>query len=200
MFYWLIYILLFLPLKICFPTRVIGRKNLPKGKAIFAPNHQTLFDSPILLCSLHRRMYWLMKKELFENKLLGACLKGMGGIKVDRGKADIEAIKKVLFVLNKKNKPVTIFPTGTRNSSPEEINDIKNGVAMFSVKTNSPIIPMMFIKKPRFFHFNTLVIGKPLDLSKYEGRKADKELYNEISLDLENAMQDLLKQYSKESK
>lgn len=197
MFFWIILLIIFLPVKIFLPTRVIGRKNLPKGKAIYASNHQTNVDIMVIACGIFRRMYALGKAELFSNKFTSWFLRGIGCIKVQRGQADIEAVKNVLTVLKKKQKPVVIFPSGTRNSSPEEVENLKNGVAMFSIKAQAPIIPMVLIKKPRIFCLNKLVIGEPLDLSKYEGRPANKELYNEIVEDLQKAMENLIATHTK---
>lgn len=189
--------IIFIPIKLFFPTIVKGRKNLPKGKAIYASNHQTNFDIMVLACGLYRRIYALGKAELFKNKFISWFLRGIGCVKINRGTADIEAVKNVYTVLKKKQKPIVIFPTGTRNSSPDEVQDIKNGVAMFSVKTHSPIVPMVLIKKPVPFRINKLVIGKPLDLSKYEGMPANKELYAQISQDLSVAMEQLIEQNTK---
>lgn len=200
MLFYIVLILIYLPIKIIFPTIVKGRKNLPKGKAIYAPNHQTNFDIMIIACGLYKRMYALGKAELFTNKLTSWFLKGIGCIKINRGTADIDAVKNVFTVLKKKQKPVVIFPTGTRNSSPEEVQDLKNGVAMFSVKTQSPIIPMVMIKKPIPFRINKLIIGEPLDLSKYEGKPTNKELYDQISQDLSEAMEKLIQDNAKKKK
>lgn len=197
MLFYIVLALIFLPVKILFPTIVKGRKNLPKGKAIYASNHQTNFDIMVIGCGLYRRIYALGKAELFKNKFVSWFLRGIGCVKINRGTADIEAVKNVFTILKKKQKPIVIFPTGTRNSSPEEVQDVKNGVAMFSVKTQSPIVPMVLIKKPRMFCLNKFVIGKPLDLSKYEGLPATKELYDQISQDLTHAMEQLIEKNTK---
>lgn len=200
MLFYIVLAIIFIPIKLLFPTIVKGRKNLPKGKAIYASNHQTNFDIMVLACGLYRRIYALGKAELFKNKFISWFLRGIGCVKINRGTADIEAVKNVYTILKKKQKPIVIFPTGTRNSSPDEVQDIKNGVAMFSVKTQSPIVPMVLIKKPVPFRINKLVIGKPLDLSKYEGMPANKELYAQISQDLSLAMEELIEQNTKKKK
>lgn len=200
MLFYIVLAIIFIPIKLLFPTIVKGRKNLPKGKAIYASNHQTNFDIMVLACGLYRRIYALGKAELFKNKFISWFLRGIGCVKINRGTADIEAVKNVYTILKKKQKPIVIFPTGTRNSSPDEVQDIKNGVAMFSVKTQSPIVPMVLIKKPVPFRINKLVIGKPLDLSKYEGMPANKELYAQISQDLSSAMEQLIEQNTKKKK
>lgn len=198
--FWIVYILIWLPVKIFFPTRIIGRKNLQKGKGLYACNHQCWADIPILAVAVNRRVYALAKKELCNTKIKNWFFTGIGCIPIDRKEADISSIKAVINVLKHKNKPILIFPQGHRMSSPDELENIKNGVSMFSIKTQSPIYPIVMVKKPRFFVPNKLIIGKPLDLSKYEGRKADKELYSEISQDLTVAMQELLDNNTKKSK
>lgn len=200
MLFWIVLIIVFLPITIFLPTRIVGRKNLPKGKAIYACNHQTNADIFVIGTKLRKRIYALAKAEIFKSKISNWFFKGIGGVKINRGKADIQAIKDVLTVLNKKQKPIVIFPTGTRNSSPEEVQDAKNGVAMFALKSKSPIIPMVLIKKPRIFRFNKLVVGKPLDLSKYENMPATKEVYAEISKDLVDAMEKLINENTKPQK
>lgn len=200
MLFYIVLFLIYLPVKIFLPTIVKGRKNLPKGKAIYACNHQTNLDIAVIACGCYKRLYALGKAELYKNKLATWFLNGIGCIKINRGKADITAVKNVLTVLTKKQKPIVIFPTGTRNSSPEEVQDIKNGVAMFSVKAQAPIVPMVLLKKPCLFRLNKLVIGEPLDLSKYDGRPVCKELYDEISNDLMLAMEKLLMDNKKKHK
>ena len=191
--FWFILSLLFLPMTIFYPTKVIGKKNRIKEKCIIACNHQTLLDVPILAVKYNKRIYALSKKELFKNKFVSWFLRKIGAIPVDRNGADIDAIKSVLNVLNKKNKPILIFPSGTRKSSPEEVEGLKNSVAMFALKTDSPIVPVVFVKKPKMFRRNKLIIGEPLNIDEYKGKKG-KEVYQEISEKLSLEMKRLIKE------
>lgn len=79
MFLTLCLIILYIPLLIIFPTRVTGKKNIPKkGRVIFCTNHQTLADPVIIAYKLTRRRFkYMAKKPLFKNKLLGPILKGL---------------------------------------------------------------------------------------------------------------------------
>ena len=62
-----------------------------------------------------------------------------------------ESIKEVLRQL-KKGKHVCIFPQGTRMQNPQiEEGSAKEGVAMFSIRTGTPVVPMMFTKKIKMF-------------------------------------------------
>ena len=192
MLFWIILSILWLPVRLLLPTKLIGKENLIKGKSIYACNHQSNFDIVVLAVRLYTKIYALGKAELNKNKFIAWFLRNINMISVNRGQADIKAVKSCLRVLKEENKPLVIFPTGTRTSNAEEVENLKNGVAMFSIKAQAPIVPMVFVRKNKLFRRNRFVIGKPLDLSKYEGRKPDKELFKEISDDLSQAMQKLL--------
>ena len=177
--------ILFIPLIFIVPVRVLGKKNLNrKGRVILACNHQSLLDGVIIAHKLcfRRRFRFMAKKSLFKNKLGSAFFKSIGLYPVDRGGNDIQAVKQTLRLLNNE-KAVCIFPEGTRLKS-DETNEIKNGTAMFALKTGSPIVPAFIIKKPKAFCFNTMILGEAFNLSEMEefkGKKIDKELLNKAS-------------------
>lgn len=197
MLYWFFYVLFFLPIRILYPTKIYGKRNLIKHKSIWACNHQTLLD-PVLVCFYsNSRAYALAKKEIFSNKFKNWFYTKIGGIKVDRGTADITAVKNVLNVLKKKDKPVLVFPTGTRMKDVNEVTELKNGVAMFGLKAQAKIVPIMFLNRPKMFHLTKIVVGKPIDLSNYYDQKPSKELLSKISEDLSVKMEELLNFNSK---
>lgn len=155
---------MWLPLKIVYPTHVIGRHNVPKkGKLIFSANHQTLNDPIIVFGNIHRKFNFMAKAPLFEKKPMNWFLRKMGAYPVHNKKNDITAVKYTLKLL-KNNEPIVIFPEGMRIKSSES-NEIKHGVANFAIKTKTPIVPAVFIKKTNAFVPNTLIIGEPFDLS-----------------------------------
>lgn len=186
MFFYICLTILFIPLLIIYPCRVIGRKNLPKkGRFILAPNHQTLNDPIIIAAKLtsRRRFRFMAKAPLFKNKFFGAIMRGFGAYPVDNKSAtDINAVKTTLSHL-KKERAVCIFPEGARLVSSES-NQLKHGVAMFAFKTNSPIVPAFFVRKTNAFVPNTLIIGKPIELhnmEQFKDRKVDKDVLEEAS-------------------
>ncbi len=184
MIFYIILIIAFIPCCLIFPTKLVGKKNLPKkGKVILACNHQSNCDAPILIYKLSkRRIYFMAKEELFKNKFFGWFLKKMGAFSVKRGANDINAIKTTLTHL-KKGHAVCLFPEGSRLVSSEK-NELKNGTAMMALKTASPIVPTYFIKKTKPFTKNILVLGKPFVLNEMEmfkDKKIDKELLDEAS-------------------
>ena len=193
--YWFLKIVSWLPVRIMYPMRVVNRKNFIKGKSIVIGNHQSNAD-PILIWSLFwRPMNYMAKKELFSNKPLAWFMKKMDCIPVDRAKVDLSSIKTGLRVLNE-NKTLVIFPEGTRKDDSFS-EDIKNGTAMFAVKTGAPIVPMYFVKKPRLFCFNKLVIGEPIYLSEEILADKSKENIEKVSMLIESKMLEMKNTYCK---
>lgn len=178
---------------ILFPVKKVGKKNLKqlKGKNyIVSCNHMSNNDAPVLDIKFGKKYYFLAKKELFNNKFNSAFMTGLGAIKVDRQKVEPSSIKQVIRLLNK-NKNVCIFPQGTRTKSPQIADgSAKEGVAMFSIRTNTPVVPMMYSKKLKPFHRVKLYIGEPLypDAS----RKGDKGYTAEFANLIVQKMNELL--------
>ena len=174
-----------------FPTRVKGRKNLSKGKAIMVCNHQSNLDPMLISLLIWKQPYFLAKQELFKNKFLSKFFLHIGAIPVNRSNVGVSTIKDVLKTLNKE-KRVVIFPEGTRKKlSLEESESLKNGAAMFALKSQSNVIPMYFTKKPGFLRFTKLVIGEPINLEKYHNEKSTRENIAIVGEEIKNAMLEL---------
>lgn len=179
MIFYLTVIILVIPLFLIYPTRVRGRRNVPrKGRMIFCCNHQSNIDVPLVAVKLIRRRFNYMAKEsLFKNKVIGWYLKKLGGYPINRATTDLSAIKRTLGLL-KDEKAVCIFPEGARLKT-EDQGDLQDGAIIFALKTNSPIVPACIIKKPKPFIFNKMVIGEAFNLSEMEefkGKKLSPEL------------------------
>ena len=178
-FYRLSWLLVWLPLRILTPLRTIGKKNLPKGKAILACNHQSNWDAVLIFSYRWDRPYVLAKHTLFKNKLVGKVMRSYGGIPVNREEVSISTIKEVIKALNSE-KHLLIFPQGTRMNEMDG-ESVKNGLAMFALKTKSPIVPMWYVRKPGIFRFNKLLIGEPFELTEFYGQKPTKEVLDKAS-------------------
>ena len=190
MFYNIMFGIIWFLAKIFYPTKLVGKENLQKDKCIYACNHQSNVDSFLAVLKVKNKPNILAKKELFKNKFSAWFFTKLKGIPVSRGEADIGAIKKVLSVL-KNNEQLLVFPQGTRKEDAEDMTALKNGTAMFALKGKCPIVPMMFMKKPRIFRRNTLVIRKPIYLDEYYEEKPTKETYEKVSNILTDKMEKL---------
>lgn len=176
MFFYISRFFAWLPLAICYPTKIIGRKNLPKGKAILTVNHTSNMDIVLLLANLHEKKYTLAKKELFKNKFVEGVLKSYGAISIDREGTDIKAIKQSLKLLNN-GKKLIIFPEGTRNKNDDisKMGELKTGTAMIAIKSKTPIVPIWISKRPKAFRKTVIKIGKPFELNDFYGVKLTEE-------------------------
>ena len=165
MIFWICFSIIFIPMIIFFPIKRVGKKNLKelKGKNyIVSCNHMSNFDPVLLDIKIGKKFRFLAKKELFKNKFGAFFLRSYGGVPVDRKNVDPTSIKETLRLIQK-GKKVAIFPQGTRKPTPIiEDGSAKEGVAMFSIRTGTPVVPMMFSRKIKPFRFVKLYIGKPI--------------------------------------
>ena len=195
MIFWICFWIIFLPMVIIFPIKKVGKKNLKelKGKNyIVACNHMSNMDAIMLDIKFFKKYRYLAKKELFEKKFNRAFLRALGAVPVDRSQADPKAIKEI-FRLIGDNKKIAIFPQGTRAKTVHiEEGSAKEGVAMFAIRTNTPVLPMMYDRKLKPFRRTKLIIGKPIFPD--ETRKKDKEYLTEFANHIIAEMNALLPQ------
>lgn len=195
--YWFYWALAYLPFHIFYPTKVIGRKNLPskKQKAILACNHTSNLDIAVVNTRLYARPYTLAKHTLFKNKFMAMLMHSLGAIEVNRNELGLSTVKKVLKIL-KENHWLIMFPEGTRNNvSEDEQLSLKGGLAMFSIKSGAPIVPMWLMKKPKFLRRNVLLIGKPFYLNQFEGQRLNSEVIAQATVIISQKMHELRDDY-----
>ena len=160
-------------LKMTWPTKIINKEkfNIPQG-AIVICNHLSKVDGLLVTRFFKKELHILIKKEAFEeSKISNWFLRKCGGIPVNRGNNDLEVVKTTLRLL-KNDKKVVIFPEGTRNrTGTTDMLEFHDGVAMFAVKTQKPIIPLILYTKPKRGKKNYLYVGDPFELSEFYGTK-----------------------------
>ena len=120
--------------------KVEYRMPIPEGGVILACNHISDLDPPVLAAASTRPVYFLAKKELFQNRLVGAILRGFKAYPLDRSKGDLAAIKRALGLL-KEEKVLGIFPEGTRVKG-AQLGKPHNGAAFLAVQAKVPIVPV----------------------------------------------------------
>ena len=79
---------------------VEGWENVPQGACIFASNHQSMLDPPLIGSCLPREISFIARRSLFDNPVFGAVIRACHSIPVDRGEADIGAIRVALAALD----------------------------------------------------------------------------------------------------
>ena len=167
---WAIYI----SYNIIYRFDVIGRENIPDGGCFVCANHPSLNDPVLVLVSLGTKyeLSSMGKKELFDNKPLGALLTALGGFPVDRGKPDIKAIKMCLKDV-KDGKKFILFPEGTRTENSGK--KAKAGIGMLAIKAECPIVPIYIANSPKWFGKVKIIIGQPIIPPKRAERVSNEE-------------------------
>jgi 1-acyl-sn-glycerol-3-phosphate acyltransferase len=155
-------------------VKLTGLEAVPRsGPLIVACNHVSVVDPPLLASSLApaRKVRFMGKKELFENRPLGWFLKQMGSIPLDRSGADMGAMREALDVLQK-GGCLGIFPEGTR-VKPGEKRAPKQGVSFLAAKTGALVLPVRVLGTAEFPRAFPLEVrcGSPLT-PPAEGREA----------------------------
>ena len=176
-----------------YPTKVIGKKNLPKGKGyILTCNHFSNLDVIMLDTKLHKKIRFLGKKELFKKKTRAFILKKFGGIPIDRDNPGIASFKQVVSLL-KHNKIVGIFPEGTRNKNKDDdsLQQLKTGTITFASKADVQIVPAIIYKRFKVWHRNYIVLGEPIDIIGEDPRRLTKIEIEENTRRLSDAMNKL---------
>lgn len=165
-----------------YPSRVIGRENVPEGGALICSNHTRNSDPLFIAFALRRstKLRIMAKEEMTRWPIVGPLLSRADlMIWVKRGKADIGAIKAALKTL-KEGKKLLIFPQGTRS---EEIGEGKNGAAMIAIRSGVPIVPVYLPAKKLCFRRTPVVIGEPY-MPFQEDRKPSLEDFRTVTEDL----------------
>lgn len=121
-------------------VRVRGLEHLGPGPYMFTPNHQSHFDIAALLGYLPGNNRFAAKKEMFNEPVLGAVLRTMGMIPIDR-ENPLEAIQ-MLNQLNTGGYSTIIFPEGTR-SRDGNLLPFKKGPFVAAIHLGVPIVPVV---------------------------------------------------------
>ena len=189
-FYNFIFTLLRFLSKILYRVEITGQENIPDNKnVIIVANHKSFLDPIFMMIAVrNRRIIPVAKKELFDVPVLKHILKKLEVIPIDRANPGLTTIREILKQI-KNGRILGIFPEGTR-STMDKFLPAKPGVGLFATKTKSEIIPMSIITKYRVFSKVKIIIGKPIDMTKYYEKKISKEEYAEMAQLMMNVVED----------
>jgi len=155
---------------ILYRINIVGKENIPEtGSVLICPNHISNIDPVVIAFATSRVVHYMAKAELFKNLFLAWFFRKVHAFPVNRDKVGIDTVKTSLKIL-KDQEILGIFPEGTRVKEGERIPPA-SGFIVFAVKTKSPIIPVRIKGEYRFRHKIDVIIGEPIFLTDYYGKK-----------------------------
>jgi 1-acyl-sn-glycerol-3-phosphate acyltransferase len=196
-FYWVLKGIFVGPyIKRVFRPWTTGMENVPKkGAAILASNHLSFIDSIILPIELDRRISFLAKAEYFTGKgikgwAVRSFMLATGQLPIDRsgGKASEAALTTGLSVL-RRGELLGIYPEGTR-SGDGRLYRGRTGIARMVLEGQVPVIPVAMIDTEKAMPIGSrlpkvrrigVVVGKPLDFSRFAGLEGDRFILRSIT-------------------
>ena len=147
-----------------FNVKVKGIENIPKdGGVLLCPNHIAAVDVLSIGAVSPRQITFIAKKELFSIPILRGLIKGLGAVKIDRGGADVGALKTAVSTLES-GKVVVIFPQGHRcpGFNPAT-TPIKHGAGLIAYHAKCYVVPVCInLKKGKYalFRKTEVIFGK----------------------------------------
>lgn len=162
---------------------VLNRQNLDGRVAVYAANHLSYSDTPVLFGILPFQFRIVARHELFKLPFIGWHLTRSGQVPVNvtNPRASISSLGSAVKTL-KSGMPVFIFPEGGRAESghPE---DFLNGPAFMAIRAGVPIVPMALIGTHELLPVHTkqfhpvpvtLAVGEPIETSGYSIRQTEE--------------------------
>lgn len=183
-------------LMILFRPWVRGTENIPRqGGAILASNHLSFVDSIFMPLLVRRPVTFLAKSDYFTGKgVKGALIrwffKSTGQLPIDRsgGKASEDSLNTGLGVLER-GLLLGIYPEGTRSPTAKLYRG-RTGIARMALEAGVPVVPIAMIdtekvqplgsKYPKI-HRVGVVIGEPLDFSRFAGMEGDRAVLRSVT-------------------
>ena len=121
-----------------------GKENIITDQKFFiAGSHQSMFET-FYLQTIFNSPVFILKKELLRIPIFGWYLKKIGSISINRNKVSKDNLgffKDILRIVNSSNRPLIIFPQGTR-VLPDERPTFKKGVMRIYQKLNLACQPV----------------------------------------------------------
>lgn len=120
-----------------------GEKISHDGSYVFASNHASYMDTPVVLANIPVQFRFMAKKGLFSIPFLGWHLARAGHIPVfrDNPRAAVKTLGLAAEAIQKHGISLIVFPEGGRTKT-GELRDFKDGAAYIAIRAGVPVVPM----------------------------------------------------------
>lgn len=164
------------------PVTVVGMENIPVGPAVYAANHQSAMDIPLLYVHLPMQFRIIAKVELFKYPFMGWHLTRSGQIAVDEKnvRANLRSLNRAVNTVHG-GMPLVVFPEGGRTPD-GEIKKFMSGAFYVAIKAKVPVVPVAIVGTYEVLQMNhyvihpgpmQLVVGKPISTDGYTTREME---------------------------
>ena len=154
------------------PLTVRGLDRIDASKPhLYAVNHASAMDIPVLYVGLPFQFRIVAKKELFRYPFMGWHLSRSGQVRIDQQNPakSISMLKSAVKTL-RSGMPLVIFPEGGRTPT-GEVKEFLAGAFFLAIKAQVEIVPMAIVGSYEMLKMNTfhirpwpleLLVGEPI--------------------------------------
>jgi 1-acyl-sn-glycerol-3-phosphate acyltransferase len=119
---------------------VTGAPPADGRSAVFACNHQSIYDTPILFWTVPHQLRIISKASLGRFPFLGWHLQRAGHLLIDRENPGASVLKKMQRMVSQQASLI-IYPEGTR-SRDGRVGRFKGGVFLLAIDSGLPVVPV----------------------------------------------------------
>lgn len=161
--------------RLFFRVRISGKENMPEGATVVCANHTSMLDPffAVMLFDKTDLPVFMGKIELFRIPVIGALLRKIEAIPVDRGSTSMSTLRDSINHL-KNGRKVVIFPEGTRVSGEADVSGAKTGAAMIACRAGVTMLPVFISGRKRLFGRVDVIVGKAVETDSFEGSGGTK--------------------------
>ncbi|MCA8971519.1 MAG: 1-acyl-sn-glycerol-3-phosphate acyltransferase [Planctomycetes bacterium] len=139
--YWLIVNSLRCAARVFFFAKYTNRDRVPKaGPFVLVANHVSFFDPPAAGIATPRKIHYLARASLFENRFFGGLIAALGSHPIERGASDRRGLLLAAEILEAGN-PIIVFPEGHR-SRDGTFQPFQRGFLLLVKKAQVPVLPI----------------------------------------------------------
>jgi 1-acyl-sn-glycerol-3-phosphate acyltransferase len=175
-------------------VRIVGEEKLRHFPvAVYASNHLSYMDTPVLFAKLPFQFRILAKADLWKTPFVGWYLRRSGQVPIDAAssRSAIAGLLRGVAVL-KAGMPLFLFPEGSR--SPDgHVQTAASGCAFMAIRAGVPLVPLALIGTYELLPIHVyslrprplmIVVGDPIPTTGLTTRDADAltaRLHDEIA-------------------
>ncbi len=166
------------PVELVHPERLLQHQT-----AVYASNHLSYYDTPVLFAKLPFQFRILAKAPLWKIPFIGWYLNRSGQVPVDQtsARSAIASLGRAVKTLQS-GLPMVIFPEGGRAWN-GELQNMVAGAAWMAIKAQVPIVPLTLVGTYELLPIHTyalrprplkLIVGDPIPTTGMSPKQADE--------------------------